>query len=73
MTAGTSHDRSPLPQRMRSRLSAMSIRLSSPKRALQRHPEVIAAERAAEDAPAARLEDVPEAEPADTPSARESG
>jgi len=52
---------------MRSRLSAMSIRLSSLTRELQRHPEVIAAERAAEDAPPARPEDVPEAEPADTP------
>jgi hypothetical protein len=43
------HELTPLPQRIRRRCAAMFVRLTSIRRELARHPEVIAAERARED------------------------
>ena len=65
---------SSLPQRLHTRLSTCFARLHRLHRELGRYPEALRAERDLEDAPPPRrTEDVQEAEPADTPSARESG
>lgn len=42
------HERSPLPGRMRTTLSNMFVRLGRLRRELERHPEIIAAEKARE-------------------------